>query len=355
MGMVAALGNGVAMNCAAARAGIVRAQALENYRIRSAVDGEEEPVIGHAAGLLTRGFEGDARLVRLAHGALLDLLAQTPHIDWKTRPAQFYLSLPASGRAKPNPNQVAHVSAATDLERARRILTRSAELAAWPQSPRLAAIKTSGHAGALEAVQAALDDLQAGRAEMAIILAIDSLLDAGSLDWLHASNRLKCDAAPDGLQPGEAGVAIVLTIHGSAPPASCSTGRLLSVHIGEETRHLLSAESARGEALAEVVAHAWADAGVSVPWLILDQNGEVHRALDWGHALVRLRAWTEAFAAPAVWYPAASFGDTGAASALLGICMSVRAWERDYAPSESAIVASVSDGKARAAVAVLKS
>jgi 3-oxoacyl-[acyl-carrier-protein] synthase-1 len=92
-----------------------------------------------------------------------------------------------------------------------------------------------------------------------------------------------------------------------------------------------------------------------MPWLIVDLNGEPHRATEWGYAMVRLRASFAAFAEPRVWYTAASFGDVGAASALIGICLSVRSWERDYAPGESAVVASVSDGEARAAVAILRS
>jgi 3-oxoacyl-[acyl-carrier-protein] synthase I len=355
IGMVAALGTDVAMNCAAARAGIIRAGVLENYRIRSAVEGKEEPVTGHAARLLTRGFEGDVRLVRLAQGALADLLAQTPHIDWRARRVLFYFSLPDSKRSRPVDDPLRPDDQAAEFERASRLLIRAAELAGWEEQPQLAAIRTSGHAGGLEAARTACEDLLAGTADTAIVLGVDSLLDARVLDWLHAHHRLKCDEAPDGLQPGEAGVAIVLAVDGLRPVSGSAAASVLTVHTGREPRHLLASESARGEVLAQVVSQAWSESESNVAWLILDQNGEVHRAMDWGHALVRLRAWSAAFSSPAVWYPAASFGDTGAASALVGICMSVRAWDRNYAPGETALVASVSDGAARAAVALRKS
>ncbi len=82
IGLVSALGCDAATSCAAARAGLVRSRVLDNFALRSAVDGEAEPVIGHPVSLLTRGFEGDARLMRLLQGALTDLLADTADFPW---------------------------------------------------------------------------------------------------------------------------------------------------------------------------------------------------------------------------------------------------------------------------------
>jgi len=53
LGMVASLGLDAATVCAAARAGLMRSRTLENYRLRSAVEGDEEPVIGHPVTMLT--------------------------------------------------------------------------------------------------------------------------------------------------------------------------------------------------------------------------------------------------------------------------------------------------------------
>jgi 3-oxoacyl-[acyl-carrier-protein] synthase-1 len=74
--------------------------------------------------------------------------------------------------------------------------------------------------------------------------------------------------------------------------------------------------------------------------------------MDWGHAVVRLRGQFDAFAEPVVWYPAASFGDVGAASGLAGVCVAARAWERQYAPAAGALVVAASDGGERAAIAL---
>ena len=342
MGMVAALGDDVAMNCAAARAGIVRAGALEHYRLRSAVDGAAEPVIGHAARLLTRGFEGDIRLVRLLQGALRNLASRTVHLGWKAGRVGCYVALPSSDRTRrdpeePDPEEEQQAqeptSPAEEFDRAQGLLAKAVALAAWPTQAQLAGVRTSGHAGGLECLQDACIDLQAGRFEAALVLAADSLIDAQVLDWLSATNRLKCDGVPDGVQPGEGAVALALSSQ-SRDATDKPAAQLLAVHTDKEPRHLLAGVSARGEVLASVVSQAWSQARAPLPWLIMDLNGEAHRAMDWGYALVRLRASSAAFSEPQVWHTAASFGDTGAASGLIGICMSVRSWERDYAPSD---------------------
>lgn len=142
--MVAALGNDVEMNCAAARAGIVRSQALIGVKNRSDVDGDEEPTIAHVAELQTRGFEGDVRLVRLAVGALTDLLARTPQLDWTARRTSFYLSLPAADRTADEPSPDANEAARRNLERAQHILMRAAALARWPAAVELGGLGISG-------------------------------------------------------------------------------------------------------------------------------------------------------------------------------------------------------------------
>src|SRR5207249_4212173 len=78
--------------------GLTRSSALEHYKARSAVEGVEQAVNGHQASLFTRGFEGEARLVRLAQAALTDLLRQSRAINWPERQHAFYLALPDGDR-----------------------------------------------------------------------------------------------------------------------------------------------------------------------------------------------------------------------------------------------------------------
>lgn len=364
-GLVTALGYDAPTVCAGARAGLNRAGVIEHYGVRSEVAGDPEAVVGHQASLLTRGFEGEARLVRLAQGGLADLLAQTPELDWQTRGHQFYVSLPDARRTREGARLIVDddarralaerqsqlppdQAAATNKARAERILRRAAALVQWPIPPVLRFQTFSGHAGGIEAARAALADLQTGVTEIAVLLAVDSLLDEDTLDWLQQMGRLKCDGAPAGFQPGEAAVAIALTARPA--PTDQLLGLVRSTAFTQEQRTLIGGDTAAGEALTEVIAGCWGTDRGESPWLITDQNGEVYRATDWGHAAVRLRARFESFADPVLWYPSISFGDTGAASALAGICMAVHAWGRNYAPATTALIAAASDGAGRAAL-----
>ena len=377
LGMVASLGADVLTNCAAARAGISRARPLDHYRLRSMLESAPEPVVGHEAALLTHGFERTPRLVRLAQGALSDLVAQTPDVDWSGRVHRFYLSLPDPLRI----HSGAELIADEDERRARlqtlskvqtyvqaqheqlgepdettqktgrgaALLRQAAALARWPADVAVGYASDAGHAGGLAAVRAALADLAADPGIIAIVLGVDSLLDEETLEWLNFCGRLKCDSFPAGLQPGEAAVAVALTAEPREVSARRSSVVLRGVSVAREKRGLLTGAVGCGEGLADVIAQAWG-AEATTPWIISDHNGEIYRATDWGHAVVRLRALSDAFADPVVWYPSMSFGDTAAASALVGIAVAVRAWERRYAPGPTALVVSASDGEGRAAL-----
>lgn len=348
--------------CAAARAGIVRASIAQHYRVRSEVEGDEEAVAVHEATLFTRGFEGETRLVRLAQGALADLLRQAGRIEGS--PA-FYVALPDPGRLRRGLSLVADEAAFAKLSRpaegsaepdpeaacdaaARRIVARAAALAGWPGLPVMRFSSGAGHAAGAEALREAAMDIARG-APSAIVIGVDSLLDESTLDWLHACGRLKCHGAPAGLQPGEAAVAVMLT----APRAGQQeTTTLRCTASTREERAFFEGASAAGEALAHVLSHAREDVAMGASWILSDQNGEVYRATDWGYALVRLRAQCPELADPQLWYPAMSFGDTGAASALVALCLAARAWERGYAPCDAAIVTCCADDGARAALAL---
>ena len=321
--------------------------------MRSAVDGTEESVMGHEATLLTRGFEGDMRLVRLSQGALSGLLLDTTQINWHEQEHQFYLALPDAARTLQGMAQPDYAAQRVAAEKqARAILGKAAVLARWPVEPTFRFLSTNGHAAGLDAVRAASLDLAAGVIEVAVVLAVDSLLNQDTLNWLHQNNRLKCDGMPVGLQPGEAGVAAALTMRPHLVHASTQGVTLGEVHLEAEPLSLLSGAATRGEILARVIERAWRSSTIEPPWILSDQNGEEFRAMEWGHALVRLRGKNAAFSAPELWYAATSFGDTGASSSLVNLCMAVRSWERRYAAGAAALITAVSDGIQRSALLV---
>jgi 3-oxoacyl-[acyl-carrier-protein] synthase-1 len=367
LGMVASLGFDVDTICAAARAGLLRSRPLENYRIRSAVGGDEEPVIAHEAGLLTLGFEGAARQIRLAQGALSDLLRHTPQVDWAGQRHRFYVALADPARldlgalliadeaergalAERQSARAAEIESEMPFpQSAELILRRAAQLARWPAQIEMAFSSCAGNLAALQAIEAASADLSSGTTDIAVVIGVDSLLDEAILNWLNVCGRLKCDGAPAGLRPGEAAVALALR-PALGVSASSGSAQIQGIAFSDDARSLYSGSAPAGEGLAEAIDGLWRSARYTMPWLICDQNGENYRAADWGFAAVRLRAQHESFASPILWYPAASIGDTATASALAGICFAALAWKRGYAPAEGALITACNDDGGRGAI-----
>lgn len=354
LGLVGALGYDATTALAAARAGVSRASAQTHWRLRSGVTGLEEPVIGHAADLLTMGFEGSARLKRLASGALQDLASQGADSTGIGGRLGVYLALPRHDRVLgcgSLRSADASPPAPEDLpapEPAGQFLQGLPGADAWLADTVATVLQQGGHTAGVSALQAAVQALLAGQIDTAIVLAVDSLLDEDSLSWLAACGRLKCDDMPSGLLPGEAAVALAFRRTGEAGrPLAALRGLALA----EEPLAQAEARVSHGEVLCAVLAQARAaDPQRSSAWLLADLNGEHHRAHEWGSALARLRGVDDGFAAPAVWLPALGFGDTFAASAPLAVAMACHAWQRGCAPAAGALVASCADDGARTAL-----
>jgi 3-oxoacyl-[acyl-carrier-protein] synthase-1 len=367
LGMVSAVGYDVVTSCAAARAGIVHARELDCFQLRSPDDGEVESVVGHPVEDLTRGFEGEARLLRLLHGALTDLLRHANRPAWPEGNTGFYLSLADPlrrftgleliGSEETRTTQSAAAAQAREQapqtkEIAERLLEKAARLAGWPGEPRLLAVSTSGQTGVGEMIHQATKDVSSGAVEAAVVGGIDSFLDEDTVAWLQNTGRLKSSFVPAGLQPGEAAAFLVLQ---KSPDGATPCARTRAVALGEESRSLLGSELSQGQGLTEVLGGVGESAGWTgtVPaWVLSDHNGEPYRASEWGNALVRLVNRFPALQAPLVWYPAASVGETGAAYGAISCCLAVRAFQRGYAPARSAVVLASADGPPRAAVVV---
>lgn len=368
MGMVASIGYDVITCCAAARAGIVRSTGLDYFPVLAPDDWDPLGLTAHQASLVTEGFEGKIRLLRLAHAGLADLQRRAPDPPWTYARTSFYLSLPDPRRVH---SGLALIEDEEDRQRLTKeaqeaeeepldekmpddLLEKAARLSCWRGEPSLRFVTTAGHTGVAEALRAAFADLYNGHVEVAIVGGLDSLLDEDTLRWLESRGRLKTPNVPGGLQPGEAGAFLVLEPWQDARRRGARIfGILKELSFGEETRSLLGAQTPLGVGLKEVFAPiaksaGWADR--HIVWIISDQNGELYRATEWGNAIVRLVAKFKAFEEPVLWYPAASFGDAGAASGAVSLCIAMNAFDRGYAPSREATIVSSADGLQRAAM-----
>lgn len=373
MGMVASLGCDVRTACAAARADIRRSQEVDYFPVFSLADGSVSGITGHVVPEVTRGFEGNARLLRLAQAGLTDLRSRI-HEDFLRSLAQsfFYLSIADPRRiytglelvldesSRQGLEQEAQESGQTtfDGDEVRHLLVTAAQLARWPGEIIIRFVSCSGHAGVAQALAEAIEDLRTNRVTTAIVAGIDTLLAEDTLAWLNNTGRLRTPNLSSGLEPGEAAAFLVIENSDRGTAKHQPVNAIVEdVRLETESGTLLSGEQPRGYGLERTLrtvmdSAKWEE--FSPPWVVTDQNGELHRALDWGNAMVRLRACSVGFAAPLLWYPAMSFGDTGAASGGVAVCMVACAFERDYAPSRCAFVLSSSDGPGRAAI-VLRS
>ena len=131
--MISALGCDVAVACAAARAGLLRAAPVPGLRFTSDVSGEAEPLIAHAVPLLTHGFHGRARLRRLLVAGLRELRARVPARLVIDTPIALYLSWP-------DPERIARGLELIPSEEARAVAReRTGELAGDAQDPSVSA------------------------------------------------------------------------------------------------------------------------------------------------------------------------------------------------------------------------
>ncbi len=206
-----------------------------------------------------------------------------------------------------------------------------------------------GHSGFAEALSTAANDLQRRAVDIAIVGGVDSLVDERSLKWLKITGRLKSEANPVGLEPGE-GAAFVAIGRGNA--ATRGGGRPLcairKIVIADEDRSRIAGDEPTGRALSRCVTEA-IDPSEQL-WLVTDHNGETVRAMEFGNAVMRVTRHNRNWLQPLLL--TVSFGDTGAASAALAVCVVEAAFARDYAPAHTAVIASIDDGCQRAALSV---
>lgn len=367
-GMVSSLGHDVVTGCAAARAGIVRPSELDTYLVANE-EAQGESLIAHIVPWLTHGFEGMARQLRLLEGGLADLMRQTPNRPWCDARAGFFVSMPNPGRIQSGPKliedederrefeqEAASLSVPSPQQVAKELIDKACTLVDWEGPGLVQFVATSGATGVIEAVAQAQKTLASGALDFAIVVALDSWLDYDTLVWLERAGRLKTPDQPVGLSPGEACAVLVLESPRHARDRRAETlASIGQTQFGEDPMNLLAGESPTGRTLAEVIdtVRPGAGWGNSVrPWILSDHNGESYRAAEWGNALVHLVARSDVYQDIASWFPAASFGDTGAAAAGVAICVALRAFARGYALHDTAAIVASSDGPTKASILV---
>ncbi|WP_437933923.1 hypothetical protein [Sorangium sp. So ce341] len=342
VGLICSVGHDAATSAAAIRAGLSRTTLLAHFEVLDSETHESLPLTGHAVEGISDGFSGVGRWTRMAARAVLDLVRSG--------------SLPALDDASAwSRTAVALVTPALDSERFTYVEQchpdRIARSYAEPLLSSLggaipasrASVIPAGHAGAAQVIAEA-SRLMPHPLERILLIAADSWLDAVSLDWAASSGGLKGREWPVGFAPGEAAAAILIERRkstGASVAGRCAmiAGACWSGATAEEIDDV-----GRARALADVAASALSRSGAELPFagdLIVDLNGEPWRARQFALALGRLQ--------PAhlgryrLVTPAASVGDTGAASGALALVCAARASLRGYNSGRDILILSSSD------------
>ncbi|AKT40383.1 hypothetical protein [Chondromyces crocatus] len=362
IGMVSSLGRDALSSCAASRAGLSIPSELKVVDVKTqALVGEEKydgppSLLGHIVRGQAEGFAGPGKALVLGTLALRDLmnrrrlsLQEQRHTglvvnlsDWAMQDALAVH--PPHLSTDPLPSAAWRKQTATF---AQRLATKS-EL---DLAPTCQVTLHGGSAGMALAVREAMTLLHAGKVERCIVGGIDSRVEPSFLKAAAVLNRLRTTDNPVGLTPGEGAAFLLLE------PLS-KAGRLGARAQVDAVASALEPASSFADIPPTGASLAQAILGVlrkepprGAFWFVGDLNGTERRAAEWGRAMARVHASVTLDDVP-LWLPAASFGDTGAASAAMGTCLAVRAFERGYAPARACTVWMCSEGANRGALAL---
>lgn len=218
--------------------------------------------------------------------------------------------------------------------------------------PRGSDASHAGRAGGLIAIGQAALTVQRGIAQFMLAGGVDTYRDPCLLAALDYEKRIKSDVNWDGFIPGEGAGFLAL----ASEAAATAYGLPVLAHVapittGFESGHLYSTDPYRGDGLASTFAQLVARGIVDAPIqdVYSSMTGESHWAKEWGVAFIRNRAIFRE--EPAMYHPADSYGDTGAASGALLVGLATIGIQGRYHASPALAYGS-SDHGARAAIVV---
>ncbi|MEY4588986.1 MAG: hypothetical protein RL497_1062, partial [Pseudomonadota bacterium] len=238
------------------------------------------------------------RLLRIATPALIETISQLPPAS----PPALFLALPESIPGCPF---IAPDNFLVALETQSGVTLNKA----------VSKIFSSGRAGGIEAIKAAIDFLSDSGSAVALVGGVDTYADLLLLGVLDSANRILADNISDAFVPGEAAGFLLLVSEQAKnylphPPKAI----IYPPGIASESGHRYSDEAYRGDGLAQAFTQAIQNGQANLIESIFSSlNGESFGAKELGVAFIRNKS---AFAAQAkTEHPADCIGDVGAAFA----------------------------------------
>ncbi len=335
--------------CAAFRAGISRVRTSREFRYFPEGDNAPVPLQTCAIPVTTFGFSSAGRLVAILCETLSDLGSRLG-LEELGPDTAFFLVLPDPlERAFPMRTELEEDPIRRMEVLGSYVLKQTFENLGMMWRGGSGRFFIGGHDAFARALQAAQVLLSSRRAGSCIVAAIDSLLSAPTLGRLVMERRVKTDDNPVGFIPGEVGVAMLLRPAGGVRQERATSPVLIhGVHVLAVQEAEKSADRALVSCIEQVLPRG--EPTFVEPLLVSDHNGEQRRAMEWGSLQVQLRAAHPEWRLERAWFPAIGFGETGAASAGVGVCVAARGLERGYAQAQAALVLTTGEEGARAAI-----
>ncbi|HYO55689.1 hypothetical protein [Archangium sp.] len=193
-------------------------------------------------------------------------------------------------------------------------------------------VRGDDHHGSIQAIREAVRLLRTRAVERCLVGGIDCFLERDHLETLAELRLLKTTNNPVGLMPGEAAAFFLLERQTGARRRGARVEAIVGpVFNAREEQHRFSGLPSTGAALSDAMEHALTTLAPEIAGLLIHNlNGDPWRSMEWGNALVRLAPRHLVKELP-VWVPAESFGETGAATAAIAVCMGTRAFARHHA------------------------
>jgi len=354
--MVTPLGPDADHSCAAFRAGILRVGELKNF---SFLDKEMfgGPIQGHAIAFLPPGFIGPAKALLMGCHVLKRLLQKGPHLRQGKDKTGMFLNL--SDYILPDRKYRMEKAFEAELERQfgedddpahppismetvlpssawkgqhQGLLTKLLERCDFVLPGAHQHLYFGGHTGVVHAIHDAAEAIRLGKYDRGIVGAIDSCIEPPVLEAGAITGILKTQKNPVGFIPGEAAGFLVLEKQQDAARRGNRTLlEISSLALEKEKFDRFSEDIPLGKALfrtLDQIIYSGTRSGDKVGFILGDLNGDVYRANDWGHALVRLNAKYPVGDLP-MWLPAVGFGETGAATGVLSLGLMDAAFKKE--------------------------
>lgn len=278
----------------------------------------------------TEGFSNFGRWMRLAQLSIEDLgesvgLSASPPI----RTAVIAVTRPAPVEWYDHQDH-ADAEAAT-VANFLRPLCAATGFPAMPAHLEAISVGSSGLGHALARASALLES---GQADRVLMITVDSWFDPILIGEAAAAGRLKTSGQALGFVPGEAAACLMFETPASARRRQGSAFHLVISGTEQESQPPIEAPHSAGNGLALSVGAVLGSSSFTGE-LILDLNGEMWRAEQWGRALVRLG---QRFDPARTLLPCTSLGDIGASSGGIGICLAAQALRRGWATDNRTMV-----------------